>query len=165
MKHLDKIFTFIAIFALVFLVWWMPSRNNAPENSKNGLQDNLYATVIDVTMWGRQDALQLVDGYADNIYYASYTSSRKSFTATPGTAGYHLNGFGPLNLNFVPFKDSYDQEAGVPLITTGPKGRGAVYYNGFLSADEYEDNVTLTFGSITKNLGRVYGRKTVWVKF
>lgn len=144
---------------------WMPSRNGAPENDKNGLQDNLYATVIDVTMWGRQDALKLVDGYADNIYYASYTSSRKSFTAIPGIAGYHLNGFGPLNLNFVPFKDAYDQEGGVSLFTTGPKGNGAVYYNGFLSADEYEDDVTITHNGMSKNIGRVYGRKTAWVKF
>lgn len=144
---------------------YVPGKNGAPENAGAGIQDNLYAAVIDVTMAGRQDALQLVDGYADTIYYASYTSSKKSFTATPGTAGAHLNGFGPLNLNFVPFKDAYDAHGGVSLFTSGTKGNGAVYYNGFLSADEYEDDVTITHNGKSKNLGRVYGRKTYWAKF
>lgn len=131
----------------------------------SGLADNLYATVIDVTMSGRQDALKMVDGYADSIYYASYTSSRNNMVATPGDAGYHLNGFGALNLNFVPFKDAYDQQAGVSLFTKGQKGTGVAYYNGFLSADEYEDDVTISHNGVSKNIGRVYGRKTAWAIF
>lgn len=144
---------------------YKPGKDGAPANVDSGLADNLYATVIDVTMSGRQDALKMVDGYADSIYYASYTSSRNNMVATPGDAGYHLNGFGALNLNFVPFKDAYDQQAGVSLFTKGQKGTGVAYYNGFLSADEYEDDVTISHNGVSKNIGRVYGRKTAWAIF
>ncbi|MEO6283682.1 MAG: hypothetical protein ABIN80_02900, partial [Dyadobacter sp.] len=143
---------------------YVPGSNGAPENSVEGMKDTLYATVVDATMAGHQAALTL-EGYDNILYYASYTSSRRTFVAAPGSAGLHLNGYGPLNMGMLAMKDTADQKCGTPIIGQGPLGRVAVYNNGFLSPDEYEDNVTLTYGAWSASLGRVYGGQTRYVKF
>lgn len=141
-----------------------PGSNGAPLNQPSGMKDVLYSTVIDATMAGHQAALEL-EGYADTIYYASYQSSRRTFVAQPGQAGYHLNGFGPLNIGMLAMKDAVDQKCGASVIGHGTKGKFAAYNNGFLSPHEFEENVTLTYGNDSVNLGTVYGGQTVYVKF
>lgn len=139
--------------------YYTPGENGAPQNTHDGLHTLLYSTVADASMLGHQDALSIL-GRSNTLYYASYSSTRKTFTASPGQTGYHLNGFGPLNIGLLAFKDALDQKCGVSLIGDGPSGKVGIYYNGFLSADEYEDNVILTYGGVSVNLGRVYGRQT-----
>ncbi|SDE20443.1 hypothetical protein SAMN04487996_10432 [Dyadobacter soli] len=143
---------------------WVSGQNGAPVNDGNGVADLLYATVVDYAHYGYEEARGILD-CADTLYFASYTSSRKSFTPAPGNAGLHLNGFGPLNMNSLSFVDGRDQKAGLAIVGVGGAGKVAVYYNGYLSAQEYEDNVTVTHAGSSVNLGRVYGRQTKFIKF
>lgn len=144
---------------------YVSGQNGAPENSPEGMADVLYATVVDATMAGHQAALDL-EGWDNIKYFASYTSSRKTFVATPGEKGFQLSGNGVANVGLLAMKDVADQKCGTPIISQGPNGRLAVYNNGFLSADEYEENVTLTYGNWTVSIpGRIYGGETKWVKF
>lgn len=143
---------------------YISGQNGAPENSVEGMSDVLYATVVDATVAGHQAALDL-EGYDDIKYFASYTSSRKTFVATPGEKGFQLSGNGVANIGLLAMKDVADQKCGTPIISQGPKGRLAVYNNGFLSRDEFEENVTLTYGAWSVNLGTIYGGQTKWVKF
>jgi starvation-inducible outer membrane lipoprotein len=62
-------------------------------------------------------------------------------------------------------KDGADQKCATPLIGQGPAGRVAIFNNGFLSPDEYEEGVTLTHGSWSIPIpGRIYGGQTKYVK-
>lgn len=143
---------------------YVPGVNGAPANDDvNGIPDHLAAMVIDASKLGHEEAENLT-GVNYTLYYASYTSSKKTFVATPGDAGYHLNGFGALNLNMLAMKDAYDQGCGVSLIGETPNYKFAVYWSPY-SVDEYEDNVIVTHGSLSYNFGRVPGRKTVFAKF
>lgn len=138
--------------------------NGAPTiDNINGMSDDLAAMVIDASKLGHDEAESLT-GTNYTLYYASYTSSKKTFVATSGNVGYHLNGFGALNLNMLAMKDAYDQGCGVSLIGETSGYKFAVYWSPY-SVDEYEDNVIVTHGSLSYNFGRVYGRKTVFAKF
>ncbi|MCF0071279.1 hypothetical protein LZD49_12430 [Dyadobacter sp. CY261] len=143
---------------------WVSGQNGAPVNDPSGIYDLLYATVIDHAHLGYEDARELLD-HAETLYFASYTSSRKSFTPAPGSTGLHLNGFGALNMGSLSFVDARDQKAGLAIVGVGSAGKVAVYYNGYLSAQEFEDNVTITHQGASVNLGRVYGRQTKFIKF
>ena len=141
-----------------------PGVNGAPiRDNLNGMSDDLAATVTDASKLGHDEA-EALTGVDYTLYYASYTSSKKTFVATPGDNGYHLNGFGALNLNMLAMKDAYDQGCGVSLIGVTLNYNFAVYWNPY-SVDEYEDNVIVTHGGLSYNFGRVYGRKTVFAKF
>lgn len=143
---------------------YVPGLHGAPQNEYNvGLKVSMTMSAMDNGGFGWLDA-RAMEGYADVLYAASYTSSRKVFTVVPGQNGQHLNGYGVLNKGMLWFKHAYDQKAGVAVIGTGPSGYMGAYYNGFLSEHEYEDSVILTYGSISVNLGRVYGRQTRWFK-
>ena len=112
--------------------------------------------------WKKAKALK---SRSTTIYHASYTSSRGSQIATAGSTGLHLNGFGPLNTGSYTLKDAYDAKKGLALVGSGPGGKVAVYYNGFLSAQEYEDDVTITHNGTNVNIGRVYGRHIKTLEF
>lgn len=142
---------------------YVSGQNGAPVNDVEGMKDTLYSTVVDATMAGHQAALSC-EGYADTLYYGSYTSSRKTFVAEPGQAGLHLNGFGPLNMGILVVKDIVDQNAAMSVVGVGPLGWMAAYNNGHLSPDEYEDDVVVTYANKVFDFGRVYGGQTKYIK-
>lgn len=143
---------------------WVSGQNGAPVNDPSGVYDLLYATIVDNAHLGYEDARGILD-YADALYFASYTSSRKNFTPAPGSSGLHLNGFGAINMGSLSFVDVRDQKAGLAIVGVGSAGKVGVYYNGYLSAQEFEDNVTITHQGTSVNLGRVYGRQTKFIIF
>ncbi len=143
---------------------YVPGQNGAPQRDEDQGVCSRQGTCSDSLYAGYEKALEY-EGFTDTLYFANYTSSLGSFTAQPGAAGLHLNGFGPLNMGLMCMKHALDQRKGIALIGIGPSGRSAHYYNGFLSQHEFEDNVTLTYAGQSINLGRVYGRQTVTKKF
>ena len=135
---------------------YVSQQNGAPQNNSNGLQPRLWASPGDAAYAGMEAAWNIRNRIT-TLSFASYNSSRGSFTASPGSTGLHLNGFGPLNNNLFVVRDAWDAKKGLAITGTGPGGSVVIYYNGFLSQHEYEDNVTVN----GQNLGRVYGRQTV----
>ncbi|TLU91977.1 hypothetical protein [Dyadobacter sediminis] len=138
---------------------WEPyvsGQNGAPVNDSSGLMHRLWAPPTDAAYAG-SDAVWKIRDRIQVLEHVSYTSSKGNFTAVPGTSGLHLNGFGSLNKNLFVIKDAYDGQKGVALRGSGQGGKVLIYYNGFLSPHEYEDNVIMD----GVNLGRVYGRQTV----
>jgi hypothetical protein len=138
---------------------WEPynsGQNGAPVNSDSGLMHRLWACPIDAyyagseSVWAIRDRIQVLE-------HISYQSSKGTFTAQPGAAGSHLNGYGPVNQHFFAVRDALDQGKGVSLRGSGSAGKVLIYYNGNLAPHEYEDNVIID----GVNLGRVYGRQTV----
>ncbi|CAG5072885.1 hypothetical protein DYBT9623_04424 [Dyadobacter sp. CECT 9623] len=137
-----------------------PGKDGAPENSSDGLKHSLYAPVIDAMAAGMEAAWQIRDR-TTKLSFSSYSSTRGDFIAKPGSAGLHLNGFGVPNYNSFVVKDAFDQKRAICLIGEGPGGAIIIYYNGFLSAHLFEDNVTVHYKGAAYNIGRVYGRQTV----
>jgi hypothetical protein len=143
---------------------YISGKNGAPVNSTEGLSSTLHTSPIDAAYAGWKLA-KSIKGRSQKISHSSYTSSLGSFNAVAGQTGLHLNGFGPLNKSLFVVKDAYDQKKGLALVGQGPEGNIAVYYNGFLSQHEFEDNVTIQFGGQSINIGRVYGRQIVTKSF
>ncbi|WP_439557702.1 hypothetical protein [Dyadobacter sp.] len=144
---------------------YSPGQNGAPQNSGFGLIHSLYASPIDAAAAGMEAVWNIRDRI-QKLSHASYSSSRGSFKAKPGTAGLTLNGgSNPINLNLFIVRDAADEKKGLAIVGEGPAGSVAIYYNGFLSAHEYEDNVTIKHNGKEINLGRVYGRQTVSKNF
>lgn len=139
---------------------WVANQNGAPGSSGYGLINRLWSAPGDASYAGFE-AAWLIRNRTQKLEHVSYSSSLGDFIAKPGTSGYHLNGFGPLNRNLFTIKDIYDQKKGISLVGTGPEGAILIYYNGFLSVHEYEDNVKIRYNGIEYNLGRVYGRQTI----
>lgn len=135
-------------------------QNGAPENSNIGLTNSLFASPVDACAAG-MSALWDIRNRIQSLSHASYISSRGAFTAKPGSAGLTLNGFGPVNRSLFVVMDAIDQKKGLALIGEGSEGKVAIYYNGFLPAHEFEDNVTID----GINLGRCYGRQTYYKKY
>jgi len=138
---------------------WEPyqsGQNGAPVSDATGLIHRLWASPTDAAYAGSEAVWKIADRI-QTLEHVSYGSSRGSFNAIPGTTGLHLNGYGPLNTNLFVVKDAYDAQKGIAIIGQGPGGMVLVYYNGFLSPHEYEDNVVIE----GTNLGRAYGRQTV----
>lgn len=129
--------------------------NGAPIRSEEGVNPYL-ATIIDASYAAWYEGCRYVNRTA-NLYYADYSSSRKSFTAAPGSAGYNVNGFGPLNTGQKSSHKAYREKKGVALIGTGPDGNCAFYQNLFLLPDEEEHNVIVTRGALSYNFGAVRG--------
>jgi len=143
---------------------FIPGVNGAPNGDPSGLYPIAFASPVDTAYAGWKKAKAL-KSRSTTIYHASYTSSRGSQIATAGSTGLHLNGFGPLNTGSYTLKDAYDAKKGLALVGSGPGGKVAVYYNGFLSAQEYEDDVTITHNGTNVNIGRVYGRHIKTLEF
>jgi len=139
---------------------YIAGTKGAPENEGDGLTGRLYASSGDAFYAG-MEAWWFIRDRTTVLEEASYTSSEGSFTVTPGTTGYHLNGFGVLNRNQLNLWERWNQKKGISLIGSGKEGKVAIYYNGFLSPNLYEDNVTIA----GHNFGRCYGRQTYVVKF
>jgi hypothetical protein len=147
-------------------VYWTPTgasqenyvsqQNSSPETNGSGLEARLWSCPGDAAYAGMEAAWNIRDRIA-TLLHASYISSRGSFTANPGSAGLHLNGFGILNNNLFVVRDAFDAKKGLAIVGNGAAGSVIIYYNGFLSQHEYEDDVTVS----GHNLGRVYGRQTV----
>lgn len=136
---------------------YVSGQDGAPVSSEAGLMHRLWAPPTDAAYAG-SDAVYPFADRIQKIELVSYQSSRGSFIAQAGSTGLHLNGFGPLNEHFFALKDAYDGKKGIALRCTGSGGKAIVYYNGFLSPHEFEDNVIVD----GVNLGRVYGRHTVY---
>jgi hypothetical protein len=143
---------------------YVSGQNGAPKNDSNGLAVTLHTSPIDAAYAGWKLA-KSIKGRSQTIYHSSYSSSLGSFSANAGNAGLYLNGFGPVNKNLFVVKDAYDQKKGLALVGQGSEGNIAVYYNGFLSQHEFEDNVIINFGGHSINLGRVYGRQIITKSF
>ncbi|MCE7061245.1 hypothetical protein [Dyadobacter sp. CY343] len=135
-------------------------RNGVPENSGDGLKHTLYASAIDAMAAGVEVAWDIRDRSTKKSFI-SYRSSRGEFIAKPGSAGFHLNGSGVPNYNLFVVKDAFDQKKGICIVGEGKEGAVLVYYNGFLSAHLYEDNVTVRYNGVEFNMGRAYGRQTI----
>lgn len=137
---------------------YTPGVNNAPlHDTQNGLHYNMQASAGDASAAGFEKWWELRDRCA-TLEYRSYTSSIKTFTAVPGTDGLKINGHGTeTNEGQYVIHDAATQKAGIAIRGTGPDGDFISYYNGFLSGQEYEDDVTID----SINIGRVYGRRTV----
>lgn len=164
-------FRFFPEFAIGTTTWtptggseqpYVSGQNGAPVIDESGVNYTV-PLMIDAAYCGWEDALEYTE-YTHSLSYVPYTSSRKSFTPTPGLVGHNVNGFGPLNKNQISFKKALDQKCGIALFGEGPSGKGFFYYNGHLSAHEYEDDVTLVYQGQSINLGRVYGRQTAHAK-
>ncbi len=143
---------------------FVSGQNGAPVTDITGISAGLDPNAVDAAYAG----MALVNSLGnrnETIYHASYTSSRGSLTATPGTAGLHLNGFGPVNNNLYVNKDAFDAKVGLPLVGVGPDGKVAMYCNDHLSAHEKEENVVVVHGGESVNLGTVYGQQIVFKKF
>lgn len=137
-----------------------PGINGAPENSGDGLKHSLHASPIDAMAAGMEAAWEIRDRSAKKSFI-SYRSSRGEFIAKPGSAGFHLNGSGVPNYNLFVVRDAFDQKKGICIVGEGPEGTVLVYYNGFLSAHLYEDDVTVRYNGVEYNMGRAYGRQTI----
>jgi len=126
-----------------------PGQNGAPLiDNNNGLINSLWTSPTDALVAGK-DAVWAIRNRIQNLRHVAYTSSRGGFTPTPGQAGLHLNGHGPINWGLFVARDIYDAKKGTSL-----RGDGVVIYvNEFLAPNLYEDNVTIA----GHNLGRVYG--------
>jgi hypothetical protein len=135
---------------------YVSGQNGAAVTDENGLINRLWTCPGDAAYAGNEAAWK-IRNRTSTLSYSSYTSSRGSFTAKAGIAGLHLNGFGVLNQNLFVVKDAYDAKKGLALVGTGSEGTVLIYYNGFLSPHEFEDNVTIN----GTNIGRVYVRQTV----
>jgi len=143
---------------------WEPYKSDqsgAPVNDGTGLIHRLWASPTDATyagseaVWAIRDRIQV-------LKHCKYSSNRGSLNPVAGSTGLHLNGFGQLNMNLFVVKDAYDAKVGLALEGEGSAGAVLVYYNGFLSPHEYEDNVILTRqNGQSVNIGRVYGRQTL----
>lgn len=140
---------------------YVSGQNGAPVNDSTGMMHSLYAPQIDAAaagmeaLWPARDRVQV-------LKHCRYSSSRGSYIPVPGSSGLHLNGFGALNTNLFVVKDLVDGILAISLEGSGSAGDFLVYYNGFLSPHEYEDDVILTReNGQSVNLGRVYGRQTV----
>ncbi|MCF0059923.1 hypothetical protein MUK70_11790 [Dyadobacter chenwenxiniae] len=134
-------------------------RSGVPEKSPEGLKSTLYAPVIDATMAGMEAAYE-IRNRTTKLSFISYESNRGGFVAMPGTAGFHLNGFGPPNYNSFVVKDAFDQKKGIPLLGQGPEGEVLIYYNGFLSK-HLTERVKIRHNGVEHDLGIVYGHQTV----
>lgn len=139
---------------------YQSSKNGSPESSGDGLIHSLYSSPIDAAAAGAQVAYA-IQGRIEKLSFASYRSSLGEFTANPGEAGYTLNGFGPVNYKLFTYRDAMDQKKGIPLFGEGLEGAVIIYYNGYISPRDYEDNVTVIHAGREYNLGRVYGRQTI----
>lgn len=134
-------------------------QNGAPVNSNDGITHTMYASFIDAAAAGAE-ALWSYRNYLDKLSYVSYESTRGGFNATSGSAGMHLNGYGPVNWNQFTVRQATDQKKGLAIIGEGSAGAVLFYYNGFLAAHEYEE-VSVRYAGQVHNVGRVYGRQTV----
>jgi hypothetical protein len=135
-------------------------QDGAPEESYLGLTHTLFAPPLDAAAAGAQVVYDIRDRL-ERISAVSYKSSLGEFFVKPGSAGFNLNGFGPINRNFFFFRDAMDQKKAIVLVCEGKGGVALVYYNGYLSPRDYEDNVIIRYAGTDYNLGRVYGRQTI----
>jgi hypothetical protein len=138
---------------------YQSGQNGAPVNSNDGVTHAMYASFIDACAAGAEVLWQYRD-YITKLSYTSYESSRGSFVASTGSTGMHLNGWGPINWNQFTVRSAIDQKKGLSLIGEGSAGAIFIYYNGHLSAHEYED-VAFRYAGQQYSVGRVYGRQTV----
>lgn len=130
---------------------YISGQNGAPVTSQQGLPNSLWTSANDAFVAGR-DVIWGIKDRIQNLRHIAYTSSRGGFTPTPGQAGLHLNGHGPVNWELFCSRDILDAQKGTAL-----RGDGCVIYiNEFLAPNLYEDNVTIA----GHNLGRVYGGQT-----
>jgi hypothetical protein len=134
-------------------------QNGAPVNSSDGVTHAMYASFIDAAAAGAE-ALWTYRNYLDKLSYTSYESTRGGFTATSGSTGMHLNGYGPINWNQFTVRQAIDQKKGLAIICEGSAGAVLFYYNGLLSAHESEE-VKVRYAGQDHFIGRVYGRQTV----
>ena len=158
----------------VGVVYWTPNGgsqqvyqsglNGAPQRDQtNGLASHI-AKPIDSVYGGWEESLEYI-GYSETLYYCSYTSSRKNFTAVPGSSGLHFNGHGPLNAGLRCMKHALDQKAGLLVIGKGPLGRSWHFYPGHIPPNDRYENVNFTFEGVNVNTGPVHGRQTKSGKF
>jgi hypothetical protein len=109
---------------------YVPGQNGAPANSSDGLKNSLFSSVTDALIAGR-NALWAIRDRMQNLRHVPYTSSRGGFSPTPGQAGYHLNGHGPVNWGQFTARDIYDNKVGAAI-----RGDGMVIYkNEYLPAN------------------------------
>lgn len=139
---------------------YVSGKDGAPINSSEGLSNSLWAPVMDASAAGMEAYYDIRNRTAKKSF-TSYRSSAGEFIAKPGTAGYILNGDGPPNYNSFTVKDAYDQKKGLALVGEGPEGVVLIYYNGFMSAHNFEDNVIIRYAGTDYNLGKIWGRQTV----
>ncbi|MCF2498386.1 hypothetical protein [Dyadobacter chenhuakuii] len=135
-------------------------KNGVPENSSDGLKNTLWAPAIDAMAAGTQAAWEIRDRSTKKSFI-SYRSSRGEFIAKPGSAGLHLNGSGVPNYNLFVVKDAFDQKKGICIVGEGKDGAVLVYYNGFLSAHLWEDDIIVRYNGFEYNMGRAYGKQTI----
>lgn len=132
---------------------YQPGQNGAPVNSPDGLRNSLYAACIDAMASGMESVWEEWNRI-QSLKYVPYQSNCGGFNPQAVQAGYHVNGFGPLNRGQFNHIRARDQKRAICLESSGIDGRMLSYYNGFLCPHEYED-VTCQGVSF-----RAYGRQT-----
>ena len=138
---------------------WVSGQNGAPtaDNAygSNGMFYQMIASSVDAMVAASDVWWSIRDRVNNSIEHVPYTSNKGSYTPQGGTAGFNLNGHGPLNRNAYDLWYIKNGKKGIALLGKGSAGNVIIYENTYLPHHVFE---MVTIGS---NTFKAYGNQTV----